>query len=86
MSAVNLISQGYIVVEKRDRVSNVMTVKKDIGAMIEWVGFVIREVILSMVSRKYKGGPLYDLSPIPLCFVTLPHKLSRAMAAIKAAG
>jgi hypothetical protein len=52
-STVNVISQGYILMEKRNRVSNVMMVENNISAMIEG-SFVIREMILSMVARKYK--------------------------------
>ena len=53
-STVNVISQGDILVEKRNRVGNFVMVENDISATIEGVGFVIREMILSMVARKYK--------------------------------
>jgi hypothetical protein len=52
---MKVISQGYILMEKRDRVGDVVMVKNNISTVIEGVGSVIREVrILSVVARKYK--------------------------------
>ena len=50
--AVNVITQGYILMEKRDRISDIVMVEKDICAVIERICFVIGKAILSMVLGK----------------------------------
>lgn len=52
MSTMNTIMQGYILVEKGNRVSDVMMIEKNICAMIERVCFMIGEIILHVVLRK----------------------------------
>ena len=54
MGTMNVIMQSYILMEKRDRIGDIMMVEEDICAMIERVCFVVGKTILSMVLRKYE--------------------------------
>ena len=54
MQTLVVITQSYILTEKRDGIGNIMMVKEDICAMIERACFVVGKMILSMVLRKYE--------------------------------
>jgi hypothetical protein len=81
-----MVSKSNVLTEQCDRVGNLLLYEEDVGAMVQWITFMIWKVILSTGVAKCKRSSFDNFVPIKKRMIVALHQLSHMMTGIKGAG
>jgi hypothetical protein len=80
--SMNLVSSADKLAEERDRVSDVLCRKENVGATKEGISFVVGQTVTDISWWKAKRRTLDDLAPINV-LLAFENQFTRPMAAIE---